>query len=109
MRDDFDRFEDILDSIEKIEKYTISGREQFDSQELVQTWVVHHIQIIGESACQLSEEMKDRYPDIPWRQIIGMRNILVHVYFEIEPDEIWGVVERDLPSLKKKIQIILGL
>ncbi|MHB0999543.1 MAG: HepT-like ribonuclease domain-containing protein [Armatimonadota bacterium] len=107
MRDDNERLIDILDAIEKIEKYTIDGRNRFDAEDLVQTWVVHHIQVIGESACQISEEMKEKHPDIPWRQIIGMRNILVHAYFNVDPEEIWGVVELDLPILKEKIRTAL--
>lgn len=107
MRNDHDRLLDILDAIEKIEKYTIDGRNRFDKDELIQIWVIHYIQVIGESACQISEEMMEQHPDIPWRQIIGMRNILVHAYFNVDPEEIWGVVKRDLPILKEKIRAAL--
>ncbi len=78
MRRDRQRLEDILEAIERIEKYASGGRESFDRDELVQTWIVHHLQIIGEAARGLSDEFRSAHPDVPWAQIAAMRNILVH-------------------------------
>lgn len=75
----------------------------FDSDELIQNWVVHHLQIIGEAARRLSEDWKAAHPDIPWRAIVGMRHILVHSYFEIDLDVVWSTVENDLPQLKRAV------
>ena len=101
------RLQDILEVIEKIDRYSSKGREAFDSDELVQTWIIHHIQIIGEAARRGSDELKARHADIPWSQIIGMRNILVHDYFGVDLEEVWSTVMRDIPDLKRKIQSIL--
>ena len=100
MRDDYERLLDIQEAIGNIEKYAARGREAFEQEELIQTWMVHHMQILGEAATNLTEELKNRYPDVPWKKITGMRNILVHGYFDIDLDIVWGVVERDLPSLR---------
>jgi uncharacterized protein with HEPN domain len=107
MRDARELLTDVLDAIKRIEKYTGQGRERFDADELVQTWVIRHLQIIGEAARKLPTEIKEQYPEIPWSEIIGMRHILTHQYFDIDEEIVWPVVEKDLPELKKRIQEIL--
>lgn len=106
MRDDRERLLDILEAIEHIEKYTGSGRQALEDNELVQVWVLHHLQIIGEAARALSSTLREQYADVPWMQIIGMRNILVHGYFGVDVDVVWSAVERDLPGLKHRLQQI---
>jgi uncharacterized protein with HEPN domain len=107
MRDDAERLQDILEAIERIEKYAAQGRAAFDADELIQTWVVHHIEVIGEACRALPDEFQARYTNVPWSDIIGMRNILVHHYFGIDQDAVWSVVERDLSDLKLNVQAIL--
>jgi M6 family metalloprotease-like protein len=107
MRDESERLRDILEAIERIEKYAARGRAVFDEDELIQTWVVHHIEVIGEACRALPDEFQARYAGVPWSDIIGMRNILVHHYFGIDPDAVWAVVEHDLPDLKLNVQAIL--
>jgi uncharacterized protein with HEPN domain len=107
MRSERERLLDILEAIERIEKYADEGKEVFEEDELIQTWIVHHITIIGEACRTLSEEFQARYANIPWADIVGMRNILVHHYFGIDKDAVWSVVEKDLPELKLNIQAIL--
>ena len=107
MRRDVERLRDILEAIERIERYAVRGRTVFEQDELVQVWVVNHLQIIGEAARALSPTFKQQYPAIPWRQMSAMRNILVHQYFAIDTDIVWTVVEHDLPGLKREIAVIL--
>jgi uncharacterized protein with HEPN domain len=107
MRSDAERLRDILHSIVAIEKYTKRGRSFFYKNELVQSWVMRHLEIIGEAANHASAELREKRPEIPWRNIIGMRNILAHGYFEIDTDTVWKVVENDLPSLRKNVKKIL--
>lgn len=107
MRKDRVRLQDILEAIEKIERYVDRGRPAFDSDEMLQVWVVYHLQILGEAASKLSPEIRAQYPDVPWTQIVGMRNILVHDYFGIDLQVVWSVIERDLPQLKPQIMAIL--
>ena len=108
MRDDRERLLDILEAIERIEKYTSKGREAFEDDELIQTWVVHHLEIIGEATRALSSEIKQLYPKTPWSQIAGMRNILVHHYFGVDSSAVWNAVDRDLPALKNQVEAMLA-
>jgi uncharacterized protein with HEPN domain len=108
MRDDRLRLVDMAESIRKIEKYTSSGKQGFIHNELVQVWVVHYLQVLGEAARGVSEESQGKYHQVPWGRIIGFRNILVHHYFAINPDEIWAVVEVNLPPLKQELERILA-
>ncbi len=86
MRDPKERLRDILDAVANIERYSVRGRQAFENDELIQNWFVRHLQIMGEAAYALPKELRDREPDIPWTEIIGMRHILVHDYFVIDTD-----------------------
>lgn len=108
MRRDEQRLRDILDAIGRIERAATRGREDFDSDELVQVWMIHHIGVIGEAARALTASLREHHPEVPWAAIVGMRHILVHDYFGIDLDEVWSVVDRDLPVLKRQIVAILG-
>ncbi|BBL66916.1 HepT-like ribonuclease domain-containing protein [Methanoculleus chikugoensis] len=70
---------------------------------MAQVWIIHHLQIIGEAVRGISSEFKAEKPGIPWTDIIGMRNVLIHHYFGIDRDAVWNVVERDLLELKNQI------
>lgn len=107
MRDDREWLLDILESIERIQKYAGRGRKVFENDELIQTWIVHHIQIIGEAASKISNAARAAHPEVIWPRIVAMRNVLVHVYFGIDLDEVWMTVERDIPTLKRQIEAIL--
>lgn len=104
MRNDGERLADILEAIERIKKYTEIEKHVFENDELIQTWVLHHLQIIGEACRSMTVKFRAEYPEIPWSQIIGMRNILVHQYFEIDTDIVWEAITRDLPLLEHEIR-----
>jgi uncharacterized protein with HEPN domain len=108
VRDDRERVKDVLEAIQRIERYASAGRERFESDELVQTWILHHIQIIGEACRGVSPEFRQLHPEIPWDGIVGMRSILVHVYFGIDQNAVWAVVVKDLPDLKKMLDRIVA-
>ena len=103
MRDDRERVLDILEAIERIQKISVRGREYFYNDEMAQVWVIHHLQIIGEAVRGISPEFRTANPDIPWSDIVGMRNVLVHHYFGIDRNAVWNVVEHDLPALKEQL------
>lgn len=107
MKSDRERLLDIKEAIERILRYSDQGKQEFESSELLQTWVVHNLQIVGEAARRLSDSLKEQHAEVPWKEIVAMRNILVHDYFAVDVDEIWNVVERDLPELKNKIDSVL--
>ena len=99
------RLRDILQAIGYVDRYTPLGRAEFDRYELVQIWMVHSIQTIGEAARSLSAAFRDEHPEIPWRQITAMRHILVHRYFGIDLNEVWRVVEDDPPELRAQLEM----
>lgn len=107
MRDDRRRLEHVLEAISQIERYAVRGEKAFRGDELIQSWMVRHIQIIGEAARGLSPELRNRYPEVPWLDIMDMRNVLVHEYFGIDPDIVWRVIDQELPDLKRKVVAIL--
>ncbi|HTW90107.1 MAG TPA: DUF86 domain-containing protein [bacterium] len=108
MRSDRERLLDILEAIEQIEKYVGKGRAAIERDELLQTWFVHHVQVIGEAAGRLSDELRAQHPDVPWAEIVAMRNVLVHEYFGVDVEEIWTTVQYDVPKLKPKLASILA-
>jgi len=99
--------QDILDAIARIERYAACGQETFEQDELVQVWVLYHIQLIGEAAAQLGKAFHEAYPEVPWPQIVAMRNLLVHRYFGVDLEEVWKTVEKDLPDLQRKIETLV--
>lgn len=107
MRGDRERVIDILDAIDRIEKYASKGRPLFEEDELVQNWFVSNLLVIGEAASRISDDLRENHPETPWSQIIGMRNILVHGYFKIDVEVVWTVVEKDLPPLKALLASLL--
>ena len=98
MRDPKERLRDILDAIGRIESYAVRGRRAFESDELLQSWFVRHLQIIGEAVRALPQDVRDRASNVPWSKIVGMRHILVHDYFEIDQEAVWDVAEDRRPS-----------
>ena len=107
MRQDEDRLRDIIESIDAIRLKVGSDRSAFDAESMVRVWCLHHITIIGEAASRISPEIREKYPSIPWRNIVGMRNAIVHGYFDVDWDEVWAVVERDLEPLRNSIEAML--
>ncbi|MCP9469507.1 MAG: DUF86 domain-containing protein [Nitrospira sp.] len=107
MRDPKERLRDILDAIARIERYAARGRQAFEQDELIQVWVFHHIQIIGEAAANLGQDFHEAHPEVPWPQIVAMRNVLVHEYFGVDLGEVWKTVERDLPGFKCAVEKLL--
>ncbi len=107
MRSDRERLLDILEAIEHVEKHADVDRAAFDADELVQTWMVHDIQIIGEATAGISQGFRDAHPEIPWRSIASMRNVMVHAYFRVDLDEVWSVVRNDLPGLRAAVCAII--
>jgi uncharacterized protein with HEPN domain len=107
MRSDSECLLDIQDAIKNINKYAKLGKSEFENNELIQSWIVRQLQIIGEASSRLSKNFRTSHPEIPWLKIIGMRNILVHDYFGIDKTIVWAAVENELPSLETHIEKII--
>jgi uncharacterized protein with HEPN domain len=109
LRDPTERLRDILEAIAAIERHSDCEKRAFERDELLQTWFVRHLQIIGEAAKGIPEEIRTLAPEIPWHQIAGMRNVLVHGYFEIDTDLVWDAAVRDVQALEPAIKRLLSV
>lgn len=106
MRRDDERLADIIEAAEKISIRAGKGRQAFDADEDVQIVLVHLIQVIGEAASGLSDELISAHPEVPWRQIVAVRNRVVHGYFEVDLDILWDVATIDVPHLAGQVRTI---
>jgi len=97
----------IRDSINRIFEYTQSGENQFRRDSMIQDAVIRNFEIIGEAVKNLSDTLKQEQPSIPWRQIAGMRDKLIHDYFGVDLVMVWKTIEDELPALSEKIKTLL--
>jgi uncharacterized protein with HEPN domain len=97
----------ILDAIIKIESYIAVGREEFSAKSHWQDAVIRQLEIIGEAAKHLSEELRSQYPETPWRQFAGLRDVLIHNYMGVDIAAVWQITQKDLPPLKAHVQTML--
>lgn len=97
----------ILVAINKIDNYTQNGKSDFFDLEIIQDAVIRNIEIIGEITKRVSEEFKVAHYDIPWRQMAGIRDVLIHDYDSIDLEIVWNVVENELPKIKLKLSDII--
>lgn len=98
----------VRDAIEAIVAYTTGGRAAFNADRKTQDAVVRNLEIIGEAVKRLSAGLTEAHPDIPWRQIAGMRDKLIHDYFGVDLDLVWEVVELELPRLQNRIAAMIA-
>jgi uncharacterized protein with HEPN domain len=91
------------DCLDRIGEYANAERTRFDASRLVQDAVIRNLQTLAESSQRLSSEIKGTEPQIPWRELAGFRNVIVHGYLGIDLGAVWLVVEQDLPALTEAV------
>ena len=98
----------ILDAIGSIEKYTRgTDKKKFFVTKLIQDAVIRNLETIGEATKNIPAHIRNKYPDIEWKKIAGMRDILIHDYLGVDIERVWGVLKNRLPRLKREISKII--
>jgi len=92
------------DCLTRIREYTQGDRSRFEGSRLVQDAVVRNLQTLTESSQRLSSEVRGTEPQVPWRELAGFRNVIVHGYLGVDLEAIWLVVEQDLPTLAEAVE-----
>ncbi len=106
---DRNRLEHILQAIETLQKYAGKlSREELESDVLRYYGIVKNIEIIGEAANMLTVSFREQHSDVPWRDIAGMRNFLVHEYFRVDSDTVWAVIHSEIIELKEHVSRYLS-
>ena len=107
MNDDLIRVKHMIDAAEEIIYYSKDKkREDLDKERLLNLSLVHLLEIFGEAASRVSVDFQKKYPDIPWREIIDMRNRLIHGYFDIDLDIVWKTIKDEIPPINEKLKKI---
>lgn len=98
----------IVECIEAIQKYVAGLSEaDFQKSEEKQSAVLWKLSTLGEAAAKLPADFRQRHPDIPWKDIVATRNVLIHEYFGIDLGTVWQIVQRDLPGLARRLRSLL--
>ena len=93
-------------ALKSIAEYGSVGHDAFIADAMRQDAVICRLGVLGEAAKRVSEEFRMAHPEIPWRHMAGLRDVLVHNYFGVDLEILWGIIERELPELRRKIQTL---
>ena len=107
MKDERVYLRHISDAIAKVESYVAVGHETFMAESHWQDAVIRQLEIIGEATRKLSRGFRSQHPQVPWRRIAGLRDVLIHDYMGVRLPAVWEVTQRDIPVLKAQIERIL--
>ncbi len=107
MKDDRIYLLHIRECLDRIQQYTASNRDRFLSDTLIQDAVIRNLQTLAESSQRFSDLLKLKHHEVDWRNITGFRNVVVHDYLGIDVEQIWDIVEQDLPKLRIAIDSMI--
>ncbi|GEM_PF-18679 len=108
MPDDWAYLRHILEAAGRIEEYISIGRDQFLLETLRQDATIRQLEVIGEAVKRLSPSIRIQYPGVPWRQIAGTRDVLIHDYMGVDIDRVWEIATREVPELKHEVERVLS-
>lgn len=108
MKDDSVYLQHIIECVRRIEENTAGGREAFVASHTLQDAILRNLQTIAESTQRISDSLKGTHPEIEWGRVAAFRNVLVHNYLGVDLNTVWGIIERDVPALKRAISEMLG-
>jgi uncharacterized protein with HEPN domain len=107
MKDERLYLSNIQECIERIEEYTKGGKEEFMQTKMIQDAVIRNFEIIGEATKRLSPELRSQYSDVPWQQMAGLRDVLIHDYLKVNLNLVWQIIEHNLSDLKRQVTAIM--
>ena len=105
---DSDALRDILTAIRRVQGFPIPDRETFFASDVFQDAVVRNLEIIGETTKRLSDTVRQQHPQIPWREMAGMRDVLILAYDRVDLEEVWITMSEQLPALLARIEPLLS-
>jgi len=106
---DLSRLKHMLDSIEAILSFVKNkNRSNLDTDRLLASGIIREFEILGEAAGQVSEQTRSKFPDLPWKQLVGMRNRLIHAYFDVDHNIVWKTIHESLPPLQNQLKKVIA-
>ena len=101
--------EDILDAIRKIEMYVAKlSFEEFSNNSMAIDAIIRNFEVIGEASKNIPKRIKEKYPNVEWKEATGFRNVLIHNYFGIDVESVWDTLNNNIPILKKHVEEVLA-
>ena len=105
---DYIRFQHMLDaSLAAVSHLSEKSRDELDHNRLLLNGVVRELEILGEAASQISPDIREKFSSLPWKEMVGLRNRLIHAYFDVNNQTVWLVVKESLPPLISQLEQIL--
>ena len=108
MRDDRSYLLHIRDCLARIRQYARDGRHAFLADAKTQDAIIRNLEVIGEASKKVSGTTREAWPDVPWKQMAGMRDLLIHHYFGVKLETVWEVVEQEIPRLQGFVEQMLS-